>query len=171
MDYAKSCPFLLSFMNNYVLMDRLRAHFENHQEDLPVQRGLLWVDTSKIYGYKPLPETNARLALLKKHMFEQYKSHLYLWVPPSMPYYPLEGVYRDSKGFSKILLFSAWEMVPRMIGSLISYEAERLTVGEISHNAAKKDRIYIIIQRIKDVILIVVYRGAVNGFCCIQVKL
>ena len=27
-----------------------------------------------------------------------------------------------------------------MIGSLISYEAERLTVGEISHNAAKKDR-------------------------------
>lgn len=140
MDYAKSCPFLLSFMNNYVLMDRLRAHFENHQEDLPERRGLLWVDTSKIYDYKPLPETNARLALLKKHMFEQYKSHLYLWVPPSMPYYPLEGVYRDSRGFSKILLFSAWEMVPRMIGSLISYEAERLTVGEISHNASRKDR-------------------------------
>lgn len=140
MDYAKSCPFLLSFMSNYVLMDRLRDYFENHKENLPKRRGLLWVDTNKIYDYKPLPETNARLELLKKHMFEQYKSHLYLWVPPSMPYYSLEGVYRGSKGFSKVLLFSTWEMVPRMIGSLISYEAERLTVGKISNDVAKKDK-------------------------------
>lgn len=141
MDYAKSCPFLLSFMSNYVLMDKLRNYFEKHKKDLPKRRGLLWLDTNnKIYDYKPLPKTNARLELLKNHMFEQYNSHLYLWVPPSMPYYPLEGVYRGSKGFSKVLLFSAWEMVPRMIGSLISYEAERLTIGKISNNATKEDR-------------------------------
>lgn len=143
MDYAKSCPFLLSFMSNYVLMDKLRRYFENHKEELPKRHGLLWVDTNKINDYKPLPKTNARLELLKRHMFEQYKSHLYLWVPPSMPYYPLEGVYRGSRGFSKVLLFSAWEMVPRMIGSLISYEAERLTIAEAAKENGRNTRYYL----------------------------
>jgi hypothetical protein len=32
-------------------------------------------------------------------------------------------------GFTKTLLFSAWVMVPRVIGTLLSYEVERRTVG------------------------------------------
>jgi formylglycine-generating enzyme required for sulfatase activity len=52
-----------------------------------------------------------------------------LWVPPSLPYYPLAGAYADSAGFSKTLVFSAWLMVPRMLASLLSYEVERRTIG------------------------------------------
>ena len=37
---------------------------------------------------------------------------------------------KTAKGFQKYLFFSAWEMVPRMIGAMVSYEAERLTVGK-----------------------------------------
>ena len=61
-----------------------------------------------------------------------------MWVPPSRPYYNLEGVYKDSKGFSKILVFSSWEMVPKMIGSMISYEEERRTVGVVSNDEGIK---------------------------------
>ena len=32
----------------------------------------------------------------------------YLWIPPSLPYYEMQGAYKNSKGFSKILVFSAW---------------------------------------------------------------
>lgn len=52
-----------------------------------------------------------------------------LWVPPSLPYYPLSGAFEKSDGFSKTLVFSAWLMVPRMLASLLSYEVERRTIG------------------------------------------
>lgn len=64
----------------------------------------------------------------------------YLWIPPSLPYYEMQGAYKNSKGFSKILVFSAWEMVPRMIGALVSYEAERLTVGKLVHQIKNQDK-------------------------------
>ena len=140
MDYAKSCPFLLPFMSNYKLMDKLKTYFSDHISELPKRRGLLWVDTKRISDYKKLPETNARLKLLEDHLFEKYDGHKYLWIPPSLPYYPLQGVYKGSEGFSKVLLFSAWEMVPKMIGSLISYEAERRTIGEIAKYAENKEK-------------------------------
>ena len=107
MDYAKSCPFLLSFMSNYKLMDKLKTYFSDHISELPKRRGLLWVDTKRISDYKKLPETNARLKLLEDHLFEKYDGHKYLWIPPSLPYYPLQGVYTVSEGFSNVILFSS----------------------------------------------------------------
>ena len=61
-------------------------------------------------------------------------------MPPSMPYYEMQGVYKNSRDFSKILVFSSWEMVPRMIGALVSYEAERLTIGRLVHQIRNQDR-------------------------------
>src|SRR5262249_33187687 len=52
-----------------------------------------------------------------------------LWIPPSLPYYPLAGPFAGASRFSKTLVFSAWVMVPRMIATLLSYEVERRTVG------------------------------------------
>lgn len=130
-DYVKSCPFLLSYMSNYTLMDSLKKYFKKYPDKLRlINRDLLWLDTKKIDKYEPLPESNARLQLLKDHVFRD-KSELYLWIPPCKPYYPFEGVYQNSEGYSKLLLFSAWEMVPRMVGTLMSYEAERLTYGKL----------------------------------------
>ena len=54
--------------------------------------------------YGEIPANNARLEELKRQIFTD-RSELYLWVPPSKPYYKLEGVYKNSKGFSKILVF------------------------------------------------------------------
>lgn len=83
--------------------------------------------------------SDARLEALKEKAFTG-GAEKYLWIPPSLPYYEMQGAYKNSKGFSKILVFSAWEMVPRMIGALVSYEAERLTVGKLVHQIKNQDK-------------------------------
>ena len=54
-----------------------------------------------------------------------------LWVPASRPYYkasgeqyPIGDIFSKNVGFSKVLLFSHWKMVPSMIASLVSYESD-----------------------------------------------
>ncbi len=54
-------------------------------------------------------------------------AELFMWVPASMPYYTTnaDNPFVKNSDFSKILIFSAWEMVPRAIAVMMSYEHER----------------------------------------------
>ena len=63
---------------------------------------------------------------------EKKRSACLLWIPASHPYYrpAADSVFEQNRDFSKMLVFSAWEMVPRMIAFMLSYEAERLTIGQ-----------------------------------------
>jgi Helicase conserved C-terminal domain. len=133
-DYAKSTPYLMSYMNHYKVKERVGRIIKRNPEEVSKTRGkYLWINRNWLENYGELPANNARLEELKRQIFNN-RSELYMWVPPSRPYYNLEGVYKDSKGFSKILVFSSWEMVPKMIGSMISYEEERRTVGVLSND-------------------------------------
>ncbi|MCF0241124.1 MAG: hypothetical protein HUK25_00710, partial [Treponema sp.] len=130
-DYAKSCPYLMTFMNSYKLKEGIEKYFEENTAEIDkANHDLIWINKELINNYKALPPVNARLEELKANIF-QNKAELLLWVPPSKPYYELSGVYEGSKNFSKILVFSSWEMVPKMIGCMVSYEAERRTVGKL----------------------------------------
>ena len=60
-------------------------------------------------------------------------------MPPSRPYYELQGVYRDTEFSTKTLIFSSWEMVPRMLACMLSYEAERRTVGKLAKDYEDRD--------------------------------
>lgn len=140
LDYVKSCPYVLSFTSKYKVKQNIEKYFKTHADEIDAARSdLLWVNPNRVNDYQKLPATNARLEKLKELAFEG-GSELYLWVPPSRPYYALQGAYRNSQNFSKILVFSAWEMVPRMIGSMISYEAERRTVGRLGKQARNVDK-------------------------------
>ena len=140
LDYVKSCPYLMSFMRSYKIKQNIEKYFKAHPNEVDIARSdVLWVNPNRVNDYQELPATNARLEKLKEVAFEG-GSELYLWVPPSKPYYALQGAYRNSETFSKILVFSAWEMVPRMIGSMISYEAERRTVGRLGKQAKNVDK-------------------------------
>lgn len=140
LDYVKSCPYLMSFMRSYKVKQNIEKYFKSHPDEVDTARSdLLWVNPNRVIDYQELPATNARLEKLKEVAFEG-GSELYLWVPPSRPYYALQGAYRNSENFSKILVFSAWEMVPRMIGSMISYEAECRTVGRLGSQAKNVDK-------------------------------
>ena len=128
-DYVKSCPYLLSFMQNYELKRHIVEYYKRHPNEVDnCYSDMLWMKQRP--GYKKLPVTNARLERLMQELFASTGNELLLWVPPSMPYYESEGVFKDKQNFSKIIAFSSWEMVPRMISCLVSYEVERRIVNE-----------------------------------------
>lgn len=144
LDYIKSCPYILSFMNNYEMKKGIIKYFKNHPDELnDAKSSLLWLNAADIKGYRPLDPVNSRFERLKAEVFNVESDNpknpeLLLWVPPSMPYYEFGGVYRNSEGFSKMLVFSSWEMVPRMIGSLLSYEEEVRTIGKLVKKRVKE---------------------------------
>jgi hypothetical protein len=142
-EYIKSCPYLLSFSKQYKFRKNIDNHFQYNQQLInQARRKMLWIDESTIEKYKELITPNARLEMLKEIAFEN-KSELLLWIPPSKPYYEPQGAFKEARNFSKILVFSAWEMVPRMIASLISYEAEQRSVGKlVALNKDKKNTTY-----------------------------
>ncbi|MPM02788.1 hypothetical protein SDC9_49043 [bioreactor metagenome] len=126
-EYVKSCPYLLSFMEHYKYksdIKRIKPNFSCRA------RQVLFVDERKLRGFEPLPPNNARLERLNDVAFGSGAEKL-LWVPPSIPYYEPRGVFKGKDDFSKVLVFSAWEMVPRMIACMLSYECERRTIGKL----------------------------------------
>lgn len=138
-EYAKSAVCPLSFLDHYQLKEKLRAHQRNWQVRRALEassRG--WLDFEPIRNYQPISATspstangdvaNARLRALTDISIGE-RGALMLWIPPSLPYYRLEEAFHDCEDFSKTLVFSSWVMVPRMISTLLSYEVERLTVG------------------------------------------
>jgi len=138
-DFVKSCPYILSFMRDYKVKKTIENYFKAHPDEIhKANKQCLWIKRSTLLNYKPMDTVNARLEALKDAAFAN-RAELLLWVPPSKPYYEPNGVFRDAESFSKILVFSSWEMVPRMISVMISYEAERRTIGRLISKAKKED--------------------------------
>ena len=150
LEYSKSCPFALSFLDNYAHKEQLKKLILKDEQLLKLLKKSKpgWLNLSDINQYKPLiplkghelPNAKYRLLLKETVLNNGWK---YLWIPPSLSYYRFEGAYTNSGEFSKTLVFSSWKMVPRMISSMISYEAERLSIGNpksISEKEAIKDK-------------------------------
>lgn len=153
-EQSKSTPFLLSFRgrDNYKEQSRLEEALADRKNRALLSRinrdgrKALWVYASDIRRYRDLPDSNARLGLLADMAFARppesrrgaitdvspskaFHPERCLWIPPSVPAYPLAGPFIGAGGYSKTLVFSAWEMVPKAVASLLSYEAERLTIA------------------------------------------
>ncbi len=157
-DFVKSVPFLMSFMDHYQIKQRikdaLRSKMQMEVAHGP-KRNHIWLRKKWISDYEELNRRDsagqpihAKFECLKKYAFENHAERL-LWIPPSMPYYEPQGVFKEAKDFSKLLVFSGWEMVPRMIASLISYEAERRTNGKLCRSQRKSNsrNTYYFLQR------------------------
>ncbi|WP_444685426.1 DEAD/DEAH box helicase family protein [Alkalicoccus luteus] len=139
-DYVKSTPYLMSFMEHYKLKQKITQFVVKYPENIQqIDKPYLWLKKDNINNYKKLPDTNARLSNLKKVAFPNNAERL-LWIPPSLPYYEFRGPYTGQINFSKLLIFSGWEMVPRAISTMLSYEAERTTVGELIRKTKKKKK-------------------------------
>jgi hypothetical protein len=142
-DYVKSSPYLLSFMESYILKRQIEEFFSK-TGDYTLVKGpyakRLLLKKSTIHHYDPIASNNARLEKLKEVVFQHGKNNAenLLWIPPSNPYYMTGSIFDKNRDYSKVLLFSSWEMVPRMIAVMLSYEAERLTIGKLFHDAKIK---------------------------------
>lgn len=141
-DYTKSTPYLMSFMRDYQLKRNIEKYFKEHTDEFEkLEKETLWLDRKTINNYKPIPNNNARLDRVMHKVLDQEEDKL-LWMPPSKPYYEMGGAYKDKELLSKTLIFSSWEMVPRMLASLISYEAERRTVGRLAKERREREGRY-----------------------------
>lgn len=148
-EYAKSSPYPLSFLSNYQHKKKLEEHYNNDKELQKIVNSTRdsWLNLQLIKQYKPLfskrnkliPNPKLRLLIEETIGNNGWK---YLWVPPSISYYESDKVFKDSKGFTKTLIFSSWKLVPRMISTIVSYEVERLSVGDFLNKREGKSPDY-----------------------------
>lgn len=127
MEFYKSSPWPLSFLSGYEFKKQLDKWIENSSVKKVLKKSEpAWLKRANIQKYTvKLPEApQAKIRALVKRLFNTPSEEL-LWVPPSLPHYPLQGSFEGQQTFSKTLLFSSWAMVPRALSGLISYEAER----------------------------------------------
>ena len=131
-DYVKSCPYLLSFMTRYKIKEQIEKYFKENPTNIKtINNKTFFIKRDDIDTYKEIPCNNARLQYTMNKIMSQ-NSELLLWVPPSKSYYtPKEGPYKNVKDFTKTLIFSSWEMVPKMISTLVSYEMERRNMKKL----------------------------------------
>lgn len=138
MEYWKSAPYLLNFMDQY----EIKAAFDDALADggggvLPrrvVDFDALLLSVGDVQAYKSIDPNNVRLRALLADTVDRGAGNL-LWLPPCLPYYQLGAPFANPAlyGFTKRLVFSAWQVVPRMVASLVSYEVERKLFGEDSY--------------------------------------
>ena len=71
-DYVKSCPYLLSFMNQYKQKREIVNYFNKHKDySLLNKRKDLFLNRNQIQNYKEIPMNNARLENLKEMLFQK----------------------------------------------------------------------------------------------------
>jgi len=127
----KSAPYLLNFMEDYELKAAFKAAIDEPERrqkvaDLIATRPLGLLPWNDIRQYERVDPANARLRALVTETLGAGAWQL-LWLPPSLPYYQL-GVPFASEAVARMtkrLVFSSWRVVPRVISTLLSYEAER----------------------------------------------
>jgi len=127
MEFYKAAPWPLSFLSGYQFKRQLDKYKNHEQVKGPFKRSdVAWLSREGIQKYQIELDNapHAKTRALVKKLFKTPSEEL-LWVPPSLPHYPLEGSFKKQRGFSKSLLFSSWALVPRALSGLISYEAER----------------------------------------------
>jgi hypothetical protein len=144
-EYWKSAAYAFNFMEGY--------EFKRALQDLPndgraeaVHRALREaaghaLDFDKVASYEELSFPNARLRYLLTdlHRTGAFRT---LWLPPGLPFYRLGSAFQDvDSRLSKKLIFSAWHLVPRSIASLLTYEAERVSLT-MDEPAAKNNEAF-----------------------------
>lgn len=141
MEYWKSIPYPLNFMgrDEYVLKRAFKRVIDEKNE--VVQKALttsgnLLLSCQTLQEYGLLDPGNARLRQMSDTLLDRGVWRL-LWIPPSLRYYQhspgAQAPYADKslQTFTKRLMFSAWQVVPRSVASLLSYEVERRIVAAL----------------------------------------
>ena len=130
LEYWKSAPYLLSFMDGYKLKTEVKARLDMSSENGLVKiltgSGRISLSWEDVEAYAQLDPANARLRSLIEWM-EHGEAWQLLWLPPSLPYYAATGPWKTARNqqLSKRLIFSTWQVVPKAVASMVSYDVER----------------------------------------------
>lgn len=128
MEYWKSTPYLLSFMEQYRLADLVqRAVVSEPQGDVAklIEAGAgLQLPRQSVTERSEVAGGNARMRAFLDDMRNSGLQKL-LWLPPLLAGHELGPDFERARSATKRLVFSSWTMVPRAISVLASYDAER----------------------------------------------
>lgn len=139
-EYWKSASYLLNFMDGYKIKERLHnAIDEGRTEELTAiinREPSVVLPWQEVKRYGELSPANPRLQQLLDDIIDNGAWQL-LWMPPSLPYYSSEkGPYAEfsDQRLTKRLVFSSWNVVPKLIAAMVSYEDERRMFGLFEKN-------------------------------------
>ena len=135
-EYWKSAPYLINFMERYKLKEAvaqaaLHGRFADDGGLDPGPGLLSWDD---VEAYQRIDPQNGRLRWLLGDL-QRHRAFELLWIPPSLRYYDTGSTYESPEAatFTKRLIFSGWTVVPKVVSSLVSLEAERRAIAGRSH--------------------------------------
>jgi hypothetical protein len=127
-EYWKSAPFLLNFMEGYKFKKAFTDKFTDSPEDFAtiVEKGSGFLSWSDVQSFRPIDPGNSRLRAVTADTTSGPTSKM-LWLAPSLPYWEPEGIFAgvQAQSFTKQLIFSSWNVVPKVVSSFLSYSAER----------------------------------------------
>jgi len=129
--FWKSAPYLPHFMHGYRFNERLAeaaVQRPNKVASVLKDHARSFLSAEQISAWRLVDPANAKLRELVHDLLDGGVWKL-LWIPPSVPYWPLTGAFAGQERRTKTLLFSAWNVVPDVVSGLLSYEAERRMLG------------------------------------------
>lgn len=120
-EYWKSSPYLLNFMRDYKLRQKLQAVKLRPSSELrkAVKAAAPFlISKAQVEGYEEIPLRNGRMRAVANTAF-QHGLDRALWIPPSRP------SFGEQIPATKTLIFSDWSMVLDAIAALLSHEVNR----------------------------------------------
>ena len=130
MPFWKSAPYLAHFMRGYKFNELLDGAISAPDKIIEAlkQQESSFLAASTLRSWSQVDPGHAKLRDLAGELLDGGLWRL-LWMPPTLPYWPLEGPFKGKEGTTKRLLFSAWNVVPDVVSAILSYEAERRMMG------------------------------------------
>ena len=132
-EYWKSAPYLLSFMDRYRLTQSLAEQIDDGNRQAALAEATtgdgLQIPRDQILNRAVVDGGNGRMRALLGSLSES-GLHKTLWLPPSLPSYPLGEAFEKARPATKFLMFSSWRMAPRAVAVMASYDAERRYIPE-----------------------------------------
>ena len=127
----KSASYLVHFMQGYRFNEQLEAAIARSPQSVAAvlrRHGGAFLDAETLREWAPIDPGAPKLRAMMGDLLDSGLWRL-LWMPPTVPYWPLDGPFKGKEAATKTLLFSAWNVVPDVVSALLSYEAERRMVG------------------------------------------
>jgi hypothetical protein len=133
-EYWKSAPYFVNFMDGYKIAEKVQTAVRDPLRErtvLDLLRRCQRLDFEAVAAYQPINMGNARMRALAASTIDAGWWKL-LWLPPSLPYLAPGGQYAEefAQSVTKRLIFSSWTATPTAVASLLSYEADRLSVPD-----------------------------------------
>jgi len=127
----KSAPYLAHFMHGYKFNERLVEKLNDSPSEVVnvvKEHPEAFLCRRDLEKWQRLDPANAKLRDVASDLLDGGLWKL-LWIPPTVPYWPLAGPFKGMEMVTKTLLFSAWNVVPDVVTGVLSYEAERRMIA------------------------------------------